>query len=148
MFDVNNNERVMELVNGRKSGSYVEPLYVRIYNDVYGMDELDLIEDFNPSAFKVGFGGSIGLFVKKQLNMKDLMALEVIRHWKYYHDELQCDRLYYVFEVSNTDFGFVDNEFYQQLEMYYGMLYEYINNRVQDIRKQRLTQLVLEGGEM
>ena len=40
MFDITNHERVIKLVDSRLKNSYVEPLYVKIYNNMYGLDEL------------------------------------------------------------------------------------------------------------
>lgn len=143
MFDIHNEQRIAKLIDGRIPNSLVEPLYVKIYNDRYGIDELNDITDFNPSAFKVGFGSSLGLFIRNPINMKDLITLDVVNKFKLYKEELQCAHVYYVFEIGI--FGDFDNVLYQQMEYYYKELRRYIENRCDELKRERIRKLMEEN---
>ena len=143
MFDIHNEQRIAKLIDGRIPNSLVEPLYVKIYNNLYGIDELNDITDFNPSAFKVGFGSSLGLFIRNPINMKDLITLDVVNKFKLYKEELQCEHVYYVFEIGI--FGDFDNALYQQMEYYYKELRRYIENRCDELKRERIRKLMEEN---
>jgi hypothetical protein len=143
MFDIYNEQRIAKLIDGRIPNSFVEPLYVKIYNDRYGIDELNDITDFNPSAFKVGFGSSLGLFIRNPINMKDLIGLDVVNKFKLYKEDLQCEHVYYIFEIGI--FGDFDNALYQQMEYYYKELRKHIEDRCNEIKKERIRKLMEEN---
>jgi poly-D-alanine transfer protein DltD len=150
MFDIKNHDRIVELVDGRLKSSYVEPLYVKIYNNIYGLDELDVIDDFNPSAFKVGFGSSLGLFIRKPIDMRCLISLDVVDKFKMYKEELQCEHVYYVFEtgqlIQNDPSHETFKEFFEQIDYYYWLLRDHIEERYSIIKKKRMEEL-LKGME-
>ena len=150
MLDIKNHDRIMELVDGRLKSSYVEPLYVKIYNNIYGLDELDVIDDFNPSSFKVGFGSSLGLFIRKPIDMRCLISLDVINKFKMYKEELQCEHVYYVFEtgqlIQNDPSHETFKEFFEQIDYYYWLLRDHIEERYSIIKKKRMEEL-LKGME-
>lgn len=150
MFDIKNHDRVMELIDGRLKSSYVEPLYVKIYNNIYGLDELDAIDDFNPSAFKVGFGSSLGLFIRKPIDMRCLISLDVVDKFKTYKEEIQCEHVYYVFEtgqlIQNDPSHETFKEFFEQIDYYYWLLRDHIEERHSIIKKKRMEEL-LKGME-
>ena len=143
MFDIYNEQRIAKLIDGRIPNSFVEPLYVKIYNDRYGIDELNDIMDFNPSAFKVGFGSSLGLFIRNPIDMKDLIGLDVVNKFKLYKEDLQCEHVYYIFEIGI--FGDFDNALYHQMEYYYKELRKHIEDRCNEIKKERIRKLMEEN---
>lgn len=150
MFDLNDKNRIMELIDGRKCDSYIEPLYIKMYNDKYGLDEIKDIHDFNPSAFKVGFGSSNGLFVKKAFQPTMATALDVITVFNMYKEDLQCSRNYYVFEMgyfvnTNPSSNQYIDELYSQIEYYYEMLYNYLETHTKELKKQWLQNLIEES---
>ena len=148
MFDMNNKERIMQLVDGKPTGNMFEPLYVKLYDKRYGFDELDLIEDFNPSSFKVGFGSCIGLFLKKPLKTEMIPYLDIVGNFKMFKEDLQCERLYYIFEagIVNGNDPLIDMFVeYSQVEMYVNKVREYLEKKTEEIRRKRIESLISEG---
>lgn len=151
MFDLNNKERIMELIDDKPVTNVIEPLYIRNGNQLYGFDEIDTIDDFNPSMFKVGFGTSIGLFVKSPIPKNRLQELDIVNSFKQYKEDIQCERLYYVFEhsimIGNDPAYDMDKDFYGVLYHYIDQVYGYLHDHTMEIRKQRIASLLNNDDE-
>ena len=141
MFNIYDDNRIEELINLRPNTNIVEPLYVKSFGRIYGINELDSIEEFSPSGFKVGYGSSEGLFVKNQFDVSKTIEISVIRTFVDYIEALQCSRRYYVFESRYID-DVGDCSMYKQMNYYYEMLFNHVEALVDKKRKERLKELL------
>jgi hypothetical protein len=141
MFNICDDNRIENLINFRPEANIVEPLYVKSFGKMYGLDELDSIEEFSPSDFKVGYGSSEGLFVKRPFDVSKTIEVTVIRTFVDDIEALQCSRRYYVFESSYID-DVGDCSMYKQMNYYYEMLFNHVEALVNKKRKERLSELL------
>ncbi len=103
MFDSTNRELVMRLINGRKPGAYVKPLYVKIYNEAYGINELKQITNFNPSAFKIGFGIHVSILDKFAFPNKLIQMFDPMEAFTIFDDVRQISEKFIIFESGSVD---------------------------------------------
>ena len=103
MFDSTNRELVMRLINGRKSGAYVKPLYVKIYNETYGINELKQITNFNPSAFKIGFGIHVSILDKFAFPNKLIQMFDPMEAFTIFDDVRQISEKFIIFESGSVE---------------------------------------------
>jgi len=146
MFDINNNMKIAELIDKRPKTHVIEPLYIKTTEGMFGFGELKDIYQFNSRSFKVGFGSSIGLFVKSPINNQRLPELDVVKTFKLYKEELQCDRLYYVFEsglmAENDPILKVDPSVYEAMFHYINEINTYMVNQTEGYRKERIKSML------
>lgn len=145
MFDINNEELIMKLVD-QKDDHVLIPLYVKIDNDIYSILELDQISRYNPSTFKIGFGTAEGLFIKPSFNSKDVLSFNVVKVFSKYIEKYSSDVRYIVFEsgyVSNDDIELYKEE----INIYMDMLSTHISKHVEKLRKELIRKQMEENSQ-
>ena len=43
MFNIDDQDRIAELIDNRKSDAFIMPLYIKVYNDIYDIRDIDKI---------------------------------------------------------------------------------------------------------
>lgn len=103
MFDNANRDLIKSLINQRKEGTYITPLYVRSYNERYGISEINQITNFNPSGFKVGFGIHISMMDKFSFPKNLIQMFDPIEAFTVYNDDQQISEKFIIFESGDVD---------------------------------------------
>ena len=148
MFDMNNHEMIAKIIEKCKPEEYVIPLYVRIYDKYYSITEINEIDDFNPSAFKVGFGSACSIFHKNSFPAQCTYSFENTSIFTEFDEERNVYVRYLVFE-SNGGFNYNEEHhpIYDQINEYCDMLFNYIKDRVIKIKKERIRKQIEEEQE-
>ena len=139
MFDINDKETIIKIINQRSDNEYVIPLYVKIYNKTYSILELDSIKDFNQSSFKVGFGTASSMFMKNSFPNQYAFDFETMSVFKEFDQTYNTEIRYVVFETSMVD---QISELHEQIDRYILMLEEYVGEHVQQIKKELMKVLL------
>lgn len=132
MFDSTNIDYIKRVINSRESYEYIIPLYVKIFNKNFSILELDDIDNYDSSTFKIGFGSSISILSKNSFISKFIYEFNFIQRFNEYNYEENCDTAYIIFES-----GYVDNSsvMHEQINQYVDILSNkvkevYDNNRI------------------
>lgn len=140
MFDINDKEKVIKLIEKtKKDGAYVVPLYVKIYNDIYGLDELDtMIQErgFNPASFRVGFGAKVSLFDNCSFPKEMMFEFDCEIAYSQHNDELDVDERYLVLEIGKESAdayeGSVRSTLLSQIHYYQDTLHDYLSKKYEE----------------
>lgn len=126
MFDSTNIDYIKRVIDSRESYEYVIPLYVKIFNKKFSILELDDIDNYDSSTFKIGFGSSISILSKNSFISKFIYEFNFIQRFNEYNYEENCDTAYIIFES-----GYVDNSsvMHEQINQYVDIL----SNKVKEI---------------
>lgn len=139
-FFIDDEQRIAELIRRRKSDAYVMPLYVKIYNDLIDITELDSIDNYSPSAMKVGFGSRYGLFDDKpQFPIDHIYEFDIVRKFTLFDGRINNDVQYYVFESSDP-YGNINHPIFEQMSYYYWEIRDYLEDRMKIIRAKRIKE--------
>ena len=138
-FDMSDDDRIVELIKKRKDGAFVMPLYIRIYNNRYDIRDIDLIDNFIPSAMRIGFGGMYGVLNKTQFPIKYINQFDIVRKFNHFDEVLNNDVQYFVFESSDPYWN-IDHDIFEQIDYYYWMIREYLEERMKEIRRKRIEE--------
>jgi hypothetical protein len=103
MFDITNRELIKRLIDERKTGAYVKPMYVKIYNEAYGINELREITNYNPSAFKIGFGIHVSILDKYTFPNKMIQMYDPVEAFTIFDETRQISEKYIIFETGSVD---------------------------------------------
>lgn len=143
MFDINaNQDYIVKVIQSRNKTQYIIPIYVKVYNDTFSMLQLGDMRDFNPSAFKVGFGAVSSLFDKKSFPTQYAFDVDIKASFNV-HDEITGENTrYMVFESSDVDPEI--SEFHNEIHQYYGMLNDYVRDMVSVYKKEMLRKMIEE----
>lgn len=132
MFDSTNIDYIKNVINSRESDEYIIPLYVKIFNKTFSILELDDIDNYDSSTFKIGFGSSISILSKNSFISKFIYEFNFIQRFNEYSYEENCDTAYIIFES-----GYVDDSsvMHKQINQYVDILGNkakevYDNNRI------------------
>jgi hypothetical protein len=129
MFDINDKDKIMKLINMRDEDQIIIPLYVQIYNKRYSLLELSEIKTrFTKGCFKVGFGTADALFMKNSFPTRRFSEFNIIDIFTEYDDEKDVTVRYMVFESSDIEDD--GSKLIEQVNYYNDMLYEYTWNLV------------------
>lgn len=145
MFDIENKDRIVQLIRSKKDGAYVSPLYVRNYNDRYDLSELKDIKNFNPSSFRVGFGVMVSIFDKYSFPENMMYAFESVTAFSQYNEEKNVNERFIVFEIGKESHDLSDNDITQQILYYQDLLFDYLTKQQVEYRKQLLEQVMNES---
>lgn len=137
MFDSTNIDYIKRVINSRESCEYIIPLYVRIFNKTFGILELDDIDNYDSSTFKIGFGSSISILSRNSFISKFIYEFNFIQRFNEYNYEENCDTAYIIFESGYVDDSSVMHE---QINQYVDILSNkvkevYDNNRITAIEE-------------
>lgn len=132
MFDSTNIDYIKRVINSRESDEYIIPLYVKIFNKTFSILELDDIDNYDSSTFKIGFGSSISILSKNSFIGKFIYEFNFIQRFNEYSYEENCDTAYIIFESGYVDDSSVMHE---QINQYVDILSNkvkevYDNNRI------------------
>lgn len=142
MFNVEDKEMIMNIVNNRKVNELVIPLYVRVGNIRYSLFEVDEIPDCSPSIFKIGFGSSNSVFTRIKFPNDRLMYFSEAKLFNHFDEDKQILIQYITFESSDVeDDGSILNE---NINRYYDILLEYVMSHVEINKKERIKKTIEE----
>lgn len=141
MFDINDKDTIIKIINQRNDEEYVIPLYVKMYNTTYPILELDSITDFNQSSFKVGFGTSSSMFMKNSFPNQYAFDFDTVSVFKEFDQTYNTEIRYVVFETSMVD---QVSELHEQIDQYILMLEEYVSEHVKQIKKELIKKQMEE----
>ena len=142
MFNVEDKEMIMNIINNRKENELVIPLYVRVGNIRYSLFEVDEIPDCSPSIFKIGFGSSNSVFTKIKFPNDKLMYFSEAKLFNHFDEDKQILIQYITFESSDVeDDGSILNE---NINRYYDILLEYVMSHVEINKKERIKKTIEE----
>lgn len=142
MFNVEDKEMIMSIINNRKSDELVIPLYVKVGNQRYSLLEIEDIPDCSPSIFKVGFGSSNSVFNRLKFPNNQLMYFSESRLFNHYDEDKQIMIQYIMFESSEVeDDRSVLND---NINKYYNILLEYVMSCVSKNKKERIKKTIEE----
>ena len=111
MFNVEDKEMIMNIINNRKENELVIPLYVRVGNIRYSLFEVDEIPDCSPSIFKIGFGSSNSVFTRIKFPNDRLMYFSEAKLFNHFDEDKQILIQYITFELDYEDTdNFINNE--------------------------------------
>lgn len=137
MFDINDKDKIMKLINMRDEDQIIIPLYVQIYNKRYSLLELGEIKTrFTKGCFKVGFGTADALFMKNSFPTRRFSEFNIIDIFTEYDDEKDVTVRYMVFESSDIEDD--GSKLIEQVNYYTDMLYEHTWNLVDDYIKRMI----------
>ena len=142
MFNVEDKEMIMNIINNRKENELVIPLYVRVGNIRYSLFEVDDIPDCSPSIFKIGFGSSNSVFTRIKFPNDKLMYFSEAKLFNHFDEDKQILIQYITFESSDVeDDGSILNE---NINRYYDILLEYVMSHVEINKKERIKKTIEE----
>ena len=142
MFNVEDKEMIMNIINNRKVNELVIPLYVRVGNIRYSLFEVDEIPDCSPSIFKIGFGSSNSVFTRIKFPNDKLMYFSEAKLFNHFDEDKQILIQYIAFESSDVeDDGSILNE---NINRYYDILLEYVMSHVEINKKERIKKTIEE----
>ena len=142
MFNVEDKEMIMNIINNRKENELVIPLYVRVGNIRYSLFEVDEIPDCSPSIFKIGFGSSNSVFTRIKFPNDKLMYFSEAKLFNHFDEDKQILIQYITFESSDVeDNGSILNE---NINRYYDILLEYVMSHVEINKKERIKKTIEE----
>ena len=142
MFNAEDKEMIMNIVNNRKENELVIPLYVRVGNIRYSLFEVDEIPDCSPSIFKIGFGSSNSVFTRIKFPNDRLMYFSEAKLFNHFDEDKQILIQYITFESSDVeDDGSILNE---NINRYYDILLEYVMSHVEINKKERIKKTIEE----
>ena len=142
MFNVEDKEMIMNIINNRKVNELVIPLYVRVGNIRYSLFEVDEIPDCSPSIFKIGFGSSNSVFTRIKFPNDRLMYFSEAKLFNHFDEDKQILIQYITFESSDVeDDGSILNE---NINRYYDILLEYVMSHVKINKKERIKKTIEE----
>lgn len=139
MFNMEDHEFIMKVIQSRDHNAFIMPLYVRVYNTTYSMMELDSMTEYNPASFKVGFGTSYGL-TDEHINFpkKVMIDLDVINMFHDVDPDTGDTTHYCIFEISNNEVITGDLLLGKEIKMYVDAL----NHKCSDIVKRYKASLM------
>ena len=135
MFDPMDNEKAKRYIDNRIDGGYVIPMYVVCNGKRYGLDELDEITSFLPSALNVGFGGCTSPIERYPFPMNASYEVDVVNVFTEHDEVKNIEKKYIVFEA--TPFN-KEGPMYEQINYYIEMLIERISEHVNEYKKELL----------
>lgn len=142
MFDINDQEMVSKLINQRKKDEIVTPICLKIGNNYYSLLEIDTINDCSPSIFKICFGTSDSVFVRKKFPKNRLFDFNDVKIFKIFDDDKQCLVEYITFDSSDIDDD--NSDLSKEINNWYNSLLEYVMNRVEVNKKERIKRIMEE----
>jgi len=139
MFNTEDNETIMALINKRHDGELVIPLYARVGKNIYSLIDIPYIPDCSPSIFKVGFGSSNSLFIKTKFPTEELINFSNVKCFNHFDEDAQCLIQYFVFESSDVD---KDDELSNQINTFYDVLLDYTMKSANANKQERIKRIL------
>lgn len=145
MFELTNEDNIIDLINAKRKDNIVIPLYVSVYNAPYSLLELDEIQNCTPSAFKVGYGASSKQFYDMKFPVSRLMEFQNVTTFSRFDEDQQLDVKYFVFESTGIDDD--GSQLANEINSYFSMLMEHVMKHVEEVRRERIKREMEEVQE-
>lgn len=142
MFNIEDKETVMSLINTRNASEVVIPIYLKVGNNRFFLTEVDAISDCSPSIFKVGFGSSDSVFIRNKFPKNRLIEFTNSQIFNHFDDDKQCATDYFVFESSGIE-G-IDDSLTDEINKWYDVLLDYVMKHVEITKKERIRKTMEE----
>jgi hypothetical protein len=140
MFDFDNKEWIMKIVNMRDEDQIIIPLYVQIYGKKYSLLELDQIKvRFVEATFKVAYGTADALFMPNSFPVNRVRDFDIINVFTEYDNVKDRTIRYMTFESGDVDVK-EGNKLDEQIHMYFEALF----NRVKEIVNNYFKSLIAQ----
>lgn len=99
MFEITH-ELIKQYAGYRNENAHVMPMYVSLYNERYGLNELNTITDYSPNSIKVGFVSVISPIEKRPCTLNSMFEVNVIDSFVEHDDSTGVDTTYLLFETG------------------------------------------------
>jgi len=142
MFDIENQDAIMELIDTRNENCIVIPLYVNINNELYGLWELDEITSFSRNMIKVGFGSSKGLFIKSPFPNDCMYEFEMKKMFSYFDYDENTETFYFVFESGLLNEDELTDDIHKQMQQYIEAIADRVQKYVDEYRTELRKRLM------
>lgn len=140
MFDFDNKEWIMKIVNMRDEDQIIIPLYVQIYGKKYSLLELDQIKvRFVEGAFKVAYGTADSLFMPNSFPVNRVRDFDIINVFTEYDNVKDRTIRYMTFESGDVDVK-EDSKLDEQIHMYFEALFHRVKEIVNSYFKSLIAQ--------
>jgi hypothetical protein len=142
MFNIEDKETIMKLIDIRNKDELVVPVYLRVGNNTYYLSEVDEITSCSPSIFKVGFGSSDSVFIRNKFPKNKLINFTNPRTFTNFNEEEQCATEYITFESSDLEYDRTDLT--NEINKWYFILLDYTMIHVEENKKLRIKKMMEE----
>ena len=142
MFNIEDKETIMKLIDIRNKDELVVPVYLRVGNNTYYLSEVDEITSCSPSIFKVGFGSSDSVFIRNKFPKNKLINFTNPRTFTNFNEEEQCATEYITFESSYLEYDRTDLT--NEISRWYFILLDYTMTHVEKNKKLRIKKMMEE----
>jgi hypothetical protein len=142
MFNIEDKETIMKLIDCRSNDEVIIPIYISIGNKKYLIVDMDEIDTCSPSIFKICFGTSDSVFVRKKFPKNRLFDFNDVKIFKIFDDDKQCLVEYITFDSSDIDDD--NSDLSKEINNWYNSLLEYVMNRVEVNKKERIKRIMEE----
>lgn len=142
MFNIEDKETIMKLIDIRNKDELVVPVYLRVGNNTYYLSEVDEITSCSPSIFKVGFGSSDSVFIRNKFPKNKLINFTNPRTFTNFNEEEQCATEYITFESSYLEYDRTDLT--NEISRWFFILLDYTMAHVEENKKLRIKKMMEE----
>jgi len=142
MFNIEDKETIMKLIDIRNKNDLIVPVYLRVGNSTFYLSEVDEIPSCSPSIFKVGFGSSDSVFVRNKFPKNKLINFTNPRTFTNFNEEEQCATEYITFESSDLEYDRTDLT--NEINKWYSVLLDYTMTHVEENKKLRIKRMMEE----
>lgn len=141
MFNINDKDMVVSIIEKRNKGDMLIPVYLKVGNTAYSLLEVDDIPDCSPSIFKVGFGTSISVFTRNKFPKNELINFSSPTLFTRFDDDKQTAVEYILFESADMPDG---KPIYDEINKWYDILLDYVMKKVDINKKERIKRTMEE----
>lgn len=142
MFNIEDTDTIMKLINIREADELIIPIYIRIGKDAFSLIDVDEIQNCSASIFKVGFGSSNSVFIRNKFPKNKLIDFTNPKIFGYFDDDKQCAIDYYVFESDIIEND--DSILTKEINKWNNILFEYVMDHVEKNKKERIKRIMEE----
>lgn len=142
MFNIEDKETIMKLIDCRSNDEVIIPIYISIGNKKYLIVDMDEIETCSPSIFKIGFGSSDSVFIRNKFPKSKLINFSNSKVFNQYDEDKQCVIEYYVFESSDIEYDRTDLT--NEINKWYHTLLDHVMEHVEIVKKERIRKIMEE----
>lgn len=142
MFNIEDKETIMKLIDCRSNDEVIIPIYISIGNKKYLIVDMDEIETCSPSIFKIGFGSSDSVFIRNKFPKNKLINFSNSKVFNQYDEDKQCVIEYYVFESSDIEYDRTDLT--NEINKWYHTLLDHVMEHVEIVKKERIRKTMEE----
>lgn len=142
MFNIEDKDTIMKLIDIRNKDELILPIYVRVGNNSYYLYEVDEIENCSPYMFKVGYGSSDSVFIRNKFPKNKLITFSNAKVFSNFDDDKQCSTEYFIFESSELEDD--NTELTNQINKWYNILLDFVMKHVESNKKERIKKIMEE----